>query len=135
MGERLPLNSLQKGIYSRLTDVSAGISTTVYDEVPENTAPPYVEIGSCSVALDLETVSECTTTLHAFSDAAGNKESNDILEAAIESLTSSALTLDEDFSQAMGRLELAEIFKEYHADGKLIRHGVLRFRWILSDDE
>ena len=135
MGERLPLNSLQKGIYSRLTDVSAGISTTVYDEVPENTAPPYVEIGSCSVALDLETVSECTTTLHAFSDAAGNKECNDILEASIESLTSSALTLDEDFSQAMGRLELAEIFKEYHADGKLIRHGVLRFRWILSDDE
>ena len=133
MGERLPLNSLQKGIYSRLTDGS--FTFDVYDEVPENTAPPYAEIGSCSVALDLETVSECTTTLHAFSEAAGNKECNDILEASIESLTSSALTLDEDFSQALGRLELAEIFKEYHADGKLIRHGVLRFRWILSDDE
>jgi len=133
MGERLPLNSLQKGIYSRLTDGS--FTFNVYDEVPENTATPYAEIGSCSVALDLETVSECTTTLHAFSDTAGNKQCNDMLEMAIESLTSSALTLDEDFSQAMGRLELAEIFKEYHADGKLIRHGVLRFRWILSDDE
>ena len=133
MGERLPLNSLQKGIYSRLTDGS--FTFDVYDEVPENTATPYAEIGSCSVALDLETVSECTTTLHAFSDTAGNKQCNDMLEMAIESLTSSALTLDEDFSQAMGRLELAEIFKEYHADGKLIRHGVLRFRWILSDDE
>jgi len=133
MGERLPLNSLQKGIYSRLTDGS--FTFDVYDEVPENTATPYAEIGGCSVALDLETVSECTTTLHAFSDTAGNKQCNDMLEMAIESLTSSALTLDEDFSQAMGRLELAEIFKEYHADGKLIRHGVLRFRWILSDDE
>ncbi len=133
MGERLPLNSLQKGIYSRLTDGS--FTFDVYDEVPENTATPYAEIGSCSVALDLETVSECTTTLHAFSDTAGNKQCNDMLEMAIESLTSSALTLDEDFSQALGRLELAEIFKEYHADGKLIRHGVLRFRWILSDDE
>ena len=133
MGERLPLNSLQKGIYSRLTDGS--FTFNVYDEVPENTATPYAEIGSCSVALDLETVSECTTTLHAFSDTAGNKQCNDMLEMAIESLTSSALTLDEDFSQAMGRLELAEIFKEYHADGKLIRHGVLRFRWILSDNE
>jgi len=131
MGERLPLNSLQKGIYSRLTDGS--FTFDVYDEVPENTATPYAEIGSCSVALDLETVSECTTTLHAFSDTAGNKQCNDMLEMAIESLTSSALTLDEDFSQALGRLELAEIFKEYHADGKLIRHGVLRFRWILSD--
>jgi hypothetical protein len=131
MGERLPLNSLQKGIYGRLTDGS--FTFDVYDEVPENTATPYAEIGSCSVALDLETVSECTTTLHAFSDTAGNKQCNDMLEAAIESLTSSALTLDESFSQAMGRLELAEIFKEYHADGKLIRHGVLRFRWILSD--
>ena len=133
MGERLPLNSLQKGIYGRLTDGS--FTFDVYDEVPENPATPYAEIGSCSVALDLETVSECTTTLHAFSDTAGNNACNDILEASIESLTSSALTLDEDFSQAMGRLELAEIFKEYHADGKLIRHGVLRFRWILSDDE
>ena len=133
MGERLPLNSLQKGIYSRLTDGS--FTFDVYDEVPENTATPYAEIGSCSVALDLETISECTTTLHAFSDTAGNKQCNDMLEMAIESLTSSALTLDEDFSQALGRLELAEIFKEYHADGKLIRHGVLRFRWILSDDE
>jgi len=132
MGERLPLNSLQKGIYSRLTDGS--FTFDVYDEVPENTATPYAEIGSCSVALDLETISECTTTLHAFSDTAGNKQCNDMLEMAIESLTSSALTLDEDFSQALGRLELAEIFKEYHADGKLIRHGVLRFRWILSDD-
>ena len=133
MGERLPLNSLQKGIYSRLTEGS--FTFNVYDEVPENSPTPYAEIGSCSVALDLETVSECTTTLHAFSDTAGNKQCNDMLEMAIESLTSSALTLDEDFSQAMGRLELAEIFKEYHADGKLIRHGVLRFRWILSDDE
>jgi hypothetical protein len=132
MGERLPLNSLQKGIYSRLTDGS--FTFDVYDEVPENTATPYAEIGSCSVALDLETISECTTTLHAFSDTAGNKQCNDMLEMAIESLTNSALTLDEDFSQALGRLELAEIFKEYHADGKLIRHGVLRFRWILSDD-
>ena len=134
MGERLPLNSLQKGIYGRLTDGGTGISTDVYDEVPPTAGPPYVEIGSCSVSLDLEKISEATTTLHAFSAEAGNKECNDILEASIESLTSSVLTLDEDFTQALGRLELAEIFKEYHADGKLIRHGVLRFRWILSDD-
>lgn len=134
MSERLPLNSLQKGIYGRLTDVSAGISTTVFDEVPEGTALPYVEIGSCSVSLDLEKISEATTTLHAFSDSAGNKACNDILEASIESLTGSALTLDESFTQALCRLEMAEIFKEYHADGKLVRHGVLRLRWILSDD-
>ena len=111
MGERLPLNSLQKGIYGRLTDGSDGITTDVYDEVPEGTAPPYVEIGSCTLALELEKVSEATTTLHAFSDAAGNKDCNDILEAALVSLTGSSLTLDESFSQARGRLELAEIFK------------------------
>jgi hypothetical protein len=133
MSERLPLNSLQKGIYSRLTDGDVGIDTDVFDEVVD-AVMPYVEIGSCSVSLELEKISEATTTLHAYSDAAGNKACNDILEASIESLTGSALTLDESFTQALGRLELAEIFKEYHADGKVIRHGVLRFRWILSDD-
>ena len=33
--------------------------------------------------LDLEKIGEATTTLHAFSDSAGNKACNDILEASV----------------------------------------------------
>ena len=134
MGERLPFNSLQKAIYSRLTDSGAGISTDVYDEVPETASLPYVELGEISVTLEIEKISEAMALLHVFSQEAGNKQANDVMENIIESLTSSALSLDESFSQAQCRLEAADIFKEYHADGLLNRHGTLRFRFLINDN-
>jgi len=134
MAERLPFNSLQKAIYSRLTDAEDGIETSVYDQVPGTISPPYVELGEISVSLEIEKISEAMALLHVFSQEAGNKEANDIMENIIESLTSSALSLDESFSQAQCRIDSADIFKEYHADGLLNRHGTLRFRFLINDN-
>ena len=134
MSQRLPFNSLQNAIYTRLTDAGAGIDTDVYDQVPETVSPPYCEIGEISVSLEIEKISEAMAMIHVFSMDAGNKEANDIMENIIESLTSSALSLDESFSQAQCRIDAADIFKEYHADGLLNRHGTLRFRFIINDD-
>ena len=51
-----------------------------------------------------------------------------------EIMTSMRKLLNKKPDNAKIKEELAEIFKEYHADGRLIRHGVLRMRWILSDE-
>lgn len=143
MAERIPLNSLQKAIYGRLVGYAAIATATgktgaesVYDEVPESTTFPYIVIGETEgsdEANKSNPAKEVIVTLYAFSNDPGTKQLNDILDAIVEALTSSALTLTDNFGEGISRLESWSARKEQAPDGNVIRRGIVKHRFVIFD--
>jgi hypothetical protein len=156
--ERIPFNAVQKAIYSRLLDVTDGVdvklaangSTTliegrVYDDPPEldegsGVEYPYIEFGHFIGDEDgnkSRNVKRLTAVIDVYSTSTGQKEVNDILDAVLESLTTSprSIPLDSPFSLAQSRYDGAETFKDL--DGRpgaqvLVRHGVMRIALVVN---
>lgn len=118
---------IQEAIAARLSTVGA----PVYDNVPQDTAFPYIVIGDdTSIPFDTDDSigSEVTCTIHVWSRYRGKKEVKEIMGAVYASLHRAS------FAIADGALiecvsEFAESFVD--PDG-LTRHGVIRFRLIVE---
>lgn len=140
----LPLNALQAGIYTRLTEYAALTSALggkkIYDHVPQNTKAPYVLIGD-DTAIDSDTkVSngwELTLTIHCWDfEKAGRKSIKtimghiyDALHKAEDSVTVSGFSLVQIYQ------EFAQSFQETATEGSgdHYYHGVQRFRALITD--
>ena len=126
---------LQKAIYSTLSGSVTGIdgaSVSVYDDVPEGTAYPYVVIGEETSAndgtKDIDAV-EYTLTLHVWSQYRGRREIKEIMQSVYDLLHDAAITV--------AGASLANIRQEFNNtlmenDG-ITRHGVMRFRAVVFD--
>lgn len=120
-------SEIQEAIAARLSTVG----TPVYDNVPQDTAFPYIVIGDdTSIPFDTDDSigSEATCTIHVWSRYRGKKEVKEIMGAVYASLHRAS------FAIADGALiecvsEFAESFVD--PDG-LTRHGVIRFRLIVE---
>lgn len=144
MAERLALDALQLGIYERLTDVTDGIggefpggTAQVYDELPTAVTYPYVELGAYTgerVEGESRTVKEHTVSLHFYSKAPGYREVNDLLNAAMASITKSTITLGDNFQMIDTIIDSFDAFKEFDEETEEIqRHGVLRIQCLIQD--
>lgn len=128
-----PAWALQKALYATLATTPALTaligSGGIHDDVPADAAFPYVTIGE-TLTRDWSTQTrrghEHQVTIHAWSRAAGRKETQEIVAAMDAALDGAALALD-----GHRLINLRTIF--WHAlaeaDG-LTYHGILRLRAV-----
>jgi hypothetical protein len=123
--------ALQTAIYAAL---NGAIGAAVYDEVPPGAAGPYVVIGE-GTERPWDTMSDSgseeTVTLHAWSKAKGSLQVKALLAAVDAVLHDARLTLT-GATMVIMRREFAEVFKEPAEAGETWRHGVMRYRVLLT---
>jgi len=129
--------NLQKAIYAKLNDATiSGASVSdvpIYDDVPEGTVAPYINIGEETAINDgTKTVDavEHTLTIHIWSEYRGRYEIKHIMQQVYQNLHNTAITVS-GASLVNIRQEFATTLEE--ADG-ITRHGVMRFRAIVFDN-
>ena len=127
---------LQKAIFTVLSGNTTGLSgvnVSVFDDVPEGTAYPYVVIGEETAAengtktLDGQ---EYTLTIHVWSQYRGRREIKEIMGSVYENLHNTDITVS--------GASLVNIRQEFDTtlaenDG-ITRHGVMRFRAVVFDN-
>ena len=128
---------LQKTIYAALTGASltgaaGGAITGVFDDVPEDTAYPYVVVGedtAINVSAKTLDIHEHTITIHTWSQYRGRKEIKVIMEQIYDTLNDASLSV------SGGQLvNLKHEFETTLVEGDgITRHGVMRFRAVVSD--
>ena len=125
--------ALQSTIYSTLSgdgNLTTTLGASVFDDVPESTSFPYVQICEDNVTeFDTKDVngSETTLTLHIWSEYKGSKETKQIMDRVHDLLHDSSLSVS-GFNLINLRFEFGDIMRD--PDGKT-RHGVMRFRAVL----
>lgn len=129
------LNSIQTAIYNTLTSDSTLMSkiTGVFDNVPDNQPYPYITIGEAN-STSFRTFSrfgeEVFISLHIWSQYAGFKEANDILNDMNRLLADQMLT-----TTAWDTIACFYDFSETLRDPDgLTRHVVVRYR-ILTQQQ
>ena len=132
----LHTTNVQKAIFSTLSDDSTLDSlignNKIYDDVPQGTDYPYVQIGeetTIDAGLKDKDAQEYTLTVHIWSRYRGNKETKEIAERIYTLLHNSAISVT-GASLANIRNEFFTVLVE---DDGLTRHGVMRFRAIVFD--
>jgi hypothetical protein len=128
------LGPVQAAIYTALTaDAALTAVATIWDEVPEGTAMPYVQIGEAIETPDdwhggigRQTVA----TLHVWSRARGFAQVVQIMDRVVALLDHRPLTVPGRHFVA-SRFEFAQTLRDTDPG---IRHGVVRFR-ILTEQE
>jgi len=128
---------LQKTVFSALdgasiTDYAGNSITGVFDDVPENTAYPYIRVGE-ETAIDSSAkdkdIFEHTLTIHIWSQYRGNRDIKEIMKQVHDVLHNSSLSVT-GASMVNMRQEFQTTLLE--GDG-ITRHGVMRFRAVVSD--
>lgn len=125
--------ALQQALYAVLSGDSTLTSTlgaSVYDEVPQPSSYPYVQIGEDNT-LDYSTKdlvgSETVVNIHVWSRYPGAKEAKQIIDRIHSLLHDSNLTVTGHNFINM-RMEFSDILRD--PDGAT-RHGVMRFRAVM----
>ena len=119
-------SDIQAAIFTRLNDQ---LSTPVYDDVPQNSAFPYIVIGDdTSIPFDDDCGAgfESTITLHVWSIYKGRKEVKDILGSIYNALHLYDLSINNGYT-VLCTFDYQETFLD--PDGET-RHGVIRFRLL-----
>jgi hypothetical protein len=126
--------NLASAVYSRLTGDATlmGLVEGVYDDVPQDTAYPYIVVGE-ETTLNAGTKTldglEYTLTIHVWSRYRGLKETKQIMQRIYALLHTYDLAVT-GASLVNLRQEFSSTFVD--ADG-LTRHGVIRFRAMVFD--
>lgn len=121
---RIPMNALQKGVYSILTTKQ---TTPVYDDIPQDAVLPYITIGAftCkSVGNKTADISDISLQLHIWSEYSGKLEVNEIANDITAVLTSWPIDLSPEGFDIMSQdTDMFEAFPEETAG----YHGVITF--------
>ena len=129
--------ALQQAIFTALdgatiNDADGNAITGVFDDVPENTAYPYVVIGE-ETATNIDTkdkdAHEHTLSIHVWSQYRGRKEIKNIMSSVYTTLHKASITVS-GASLVNIRHEFENTLTE--ADG-ITRHGIIRFRAVVFD--
>lgn len=125
--------ALQTAVYSTLssdTNLTSTLGAGVYDDVPQGSAYPFVQVGDDST-MDYSTKdvsgSETTLNLHVWSQNHGSKQAKDIMDRVHTLLHDTNLTVT-GFNFINNRMEFSDIIRD--PDG-ITRHGIMRFRTIV----
>jgi len=128
---------LQKSVFAKLvaaniTDFAGDAITGVFDDVPLDTAYPYVVIGdetATNISTKDKDFHEHTLTIHIWSQYRGNRDIKEIMEQVYAALNDVSYTV----SGASG-VNLKHEFQTTLTEGDgITRHGVMRFRAVVSD--
>lgn len=132
---RTPFNELQKALFQRL---SVDLSTVLVDQLKENQAYPFVEIGEYDVREDDTKgikIFVVSSIIHVYSDDAGTKEINEIVGEVVGSVTRDPFALENNFSVYDVEFLRGQIRKEFNEKRDLYeRHAALTVEFFISDD-
>ena len=128
---------LQKSVFSALngasiTDAGGSAITCVFDDVPQDTAYPYIVIGeetASNISTKTLDMHEHTLTIHTWSQYRGRKEIKVIMEQIYDTLNNASLSVSGGQAVNMKQEFLTTLVD---ADG-ITRHGIMRFRAVVSD--
>ena len=127
---------LQKAIFTKLNGFVDGLASaniSVYDDIPQDTNYPYVQIGEETAVNDgtktLDAV-EHTLTIHVWSQYRGRREIKTIMKSVYDLLHNTAISVT-GASLVNVRQEFSTTLSEN--DG-ITRHGVIRFRAVVFDN-
>lgn len=125
--------SLQQAVYTALSSdntLTSSLGAGVFDDVPQDSGYPYVQIGE-DVSLDYSTKdsvgSEVTLNLHVWSQGHGAKETKQIMDRVHTLLHDVSLSVT-GYNFINGRFEFSDVLRD--PDG-ITRHGVMRFRAVM----
>jgi hypothetical protein len=118
----LPTNALQAASYARIRSELADVS--VYDEVPEDAAYPYIRLGGFGAVGGAGTKRQAASSVrgvfHVLSSYKGDREANSIMDRILVALTSHTWAV-EGYQVLSTDLDSSLVYIE--PDG--LRHGVL----------
>lgn len=127
-----PSLDLQKAINQRLRAEIAAVSARVFDEVPQDVAFPYIELGEFETLDDgaqCHDGMELFATLHVWSRGAGQPEVKTIAGAVRGALHEAEL----DLGAAWQFIEIAHESTRYPKDpDRRTSHAVLTFRALVA---
>lgn len=121
--------SFAAAIQEAVFDCLSNAGLTVYDNVPEDAAFPYVVIGEDTHApfdTDDSLGAESTVTIHVWSRYRGKKEAKELQATIYNALTRAELSID---SHDLITIEFEYSDVLLDPDG-ITRHGVQRFRCL-----
>jgi hypothetical protein len=135
MARKVGFWPLQKAIYTRLTTHALTSGYRIYNYTPKGTALPYVVVGEKTGtrkgARD-HTGEENAVTVHVWTEHAGEKTADEMMDAVVQALTGSALSLTDGYAELYCLLDFADCFRDDTEPERDIWHGVLRFRYWLE---
>ena len=125
--------ALQTAIYNTLTNdsnLTNTLGTSVYDDVPEGSSFPYIQIGQDTIneygTKDLDGA-DTSLTLHIWSQYKGAMQTKNIMDRLHSLLHDSNISVT-GFNLINLRFEFGDILRD--PDG-VTRHGIIRFRAII----
>ena len=113
--------------------IEAETTYTVYDDVPEGAAYPYVVMGEMTGrdwSDKFEPGQEVYSTKHIWSQYKGRKEVVEIGDGILQALSRAALDLSPNFRAVLQELDMNELIIDI--DG-ITRHGILRLRYLIEE--
>ena len=125
---RIPMNALQQGVYSILTEKQEGDDVfPVYDDVPEGASLPYVTIGAFTCKQTdnkMADIKDISLQLHIWSEYNGKSEVNRIADDITGILTAWPIDLSSSGFEVINQdVDFFEAFPEETAG----YHGVVTF--------
>ena len=135
---KLGFQPLLRAIYDRIGTHALTSSYTRYNQAPRNAAFPFITfgtpIGTESRMLgtrDTEAESN-VVTVHVWSEKPGDKECSEMMDNIVQSLFGTALTITGYFNPVDVALDYSDIIIDTSEPSRIIRHGVLRFRFEMA---
>ncbi len=118
---------------AQVARVEAETTYTVYDDIPEQAAYPYVVMGEMTArdwSDKFEPGQEVYSTLHIWSQYAGRKEADEMADGILQALTKSKLDLGANFNAVLGVFESYDLIIDI--DGKT-RHGIIKMKYLIEE--
>lgn len=118
---------------AEIARIEAETSYTIYDDLPEQAAFPYVVMGEMTArdwSDKFEPGQEVHSTKHIWSRYKGRKEAVDMGDAILQALSKSPLDLSPNFRAVLQDLDTNELIMDI--DG-ITRHGILRHRYLIEE--
>lgn len=129
---------LQQAVYIRLTTHALTLGYSTYNYVPDNTPMPYISFGGFS-SVDSATFSSRAAwvednifMVHVWSDYLGDREAAEMMDNIIQAITNAVLVVGGCNTHIL-RHDYSEIIIDDTEPAVIVRHGVIRFRVIISN--
>jgi len=129
---------LMNAIYDRLKSDSLTSTYTVYNYVPKGAVMPYVSFGSpigvrsISFTTKDSQVEDNTIVVHVWSADERDREASQYMNNIVQAILGSDLPVFEYFPPFVALLEMSELFVDDSVPTHLVRHGVMRFRFVMA---
>jgi hypothetical protein len=131
---KLGFQPLMKAIYTRLGTTGY----TIYNYVPKNAVMPYVSFGapigvrSTSFTTRDTQAEDNSVTIHVWSAKEGDKEASEYMDDIVQAILGTDLVVSGYFTPFIAFLDMSELFVDDSIPTRLVRHGVLRFRFVMA---